>query len=103
MLHHQQLNRNNIAVGLTGITLDYILAARPGNQCGHGAYDNWNRYEPPKDIYWLDEWRNPNPLCLVYAWAFRLRDFIFEEFVWDGSAQLVFVAKPQQSTEKLFC
>ncbi|HZG24555.1 MAG TPA: T9SS type A sorting domain-containing protein, partial [Chitinophagaceae bacterium] len=81
---------NNDAAGIAGLTTDYVSAARiQGSRVDMGAYEQAGIVIPKINIYWLKDWDPFKPGCLSCPWAFKLSEDIFEEFIWDGPAQLI--------------
>ena len=80
---------NNAATGLAGVTTDYIRAARiQGSKVDMGAYERIKVGVPSVKIYWLKDW-DLRPVCLSCPWAFVFTENIFQQFIWDGPAQLI--------------
>lgn len=80
---------NNSAVGLVGITTDFNANSRLIGTVDMGAYERSGIVVPPFDITWLRDWAPVRPVCLVCPWSFVFTDAIFDQFIWDGPAQLI--------------
>lgn len=82
---------NNSASGLTGITQDYTGNLRIRNSVvDMGAYERAGIIIPELYIYWLKDCRfDPPCLSCPKPWSFIFFERIFQQFTWDGPAQLV--------------
>ena len=80
---------NNAATGLAGVATDFIRAARiQGSKVDMGAYERIKVGVPSVKVYWLKDW-DLKPFCLSCPWAFIFTENIFQQFIWDGPAQLI--------------
>lgn len=79
---------NNAAVGLAGITKDFVSAARINSgKVDMGAYERTGYNNAGSKTLWLSNW-NSDPVCLSCSWAFVFNNKLFQHFIWDGPAQM---------------